>query len=322
MDNYFPTISVLMSVYKEPIDWIRQSVDSVLTQTFDRFELIIICDNPDYTEAVSLLREYKEHDSRVIVIYNPENIGLTKSLNEGLKIAKGEFVARLDADDISLPTRLERQLSFMRVHPEVVVLGTNISFIGEKTFFRQRPVIYLNDRDIKAQLLLQNGFVHSSVFIRKKVLDQHNIIYDEDYRQTQDLRLWEMLFPLGEFANLRDKLVLYRISDQQITKSSGKGQINNALKIRHRLQMAWLNQLGYKYSECDLENRSSEILTQLKLREDIKKTPEFKAFLRYVYLYESNCSLISLIIKLFVRGDWRYLSTMDLFRVLRRSISI
>ena len=305
-----------MSVYKEPVDWIKQSIDSVLTQTFDKFELIIICDNPGYTEVVSLLRAYEKHDSRVIVIYNSENIGLTKSLNEGLRIAKGEFVARLDADDISLPTRFEKQLSYMKYHPEVVVLGTNICFIGKKNILRQKPIIYLNDKEIKAQLLLQNGFVHSSVFIRKKILDQNNITYDEDYRQTQDLRLWEMLAPLGEFANLRDKLVLYRISDQQITKSSGKGQINNALMIRHRIQRAWLNRNGFKYNEDDLINKPFEILSNLRQRADIRKTLEYKAFLRYVYMYNSDdCNFWSL----FSTGDWIYFSFMDLLRFLRRT---
>ena len=152
----------------------------------------------------------------------------------------------------------------------------------------------------------------------KSILDQHNITYDEDYRQTQDLRLWEMLAPLGEFANLRDKLVLYRISDQQITKASGKGQINNALKIRHRLQKAWLDQLGFTYSESDLEKRSSEILTHLRNRKDINKSLEYKAFLHYVYFYSSDNSHC---FSVFSNGDWRYLSFMDLLRVLGRSIT-
>ena len=315
MDKCPPTISVQMSVYKEPIDWIKQSINSVLSQTFKSFELIIICDNPDYPEVASLLRQYEKQDTRIIVIYNPKNLGLTKSLNEGLKRAKGEFVARLDADDISLPTRFEKQLRYMRIHPDVIVLGTNICLIGKTTFLRQRPVINLNDNEIKAQLLLQNGFVHSSVFIRKSIMDQYKITYDEDYRQTQDLRLWEMLAPLGEFANLRDKLVLYRISEQQITKADGKRQVNNALLIRHRLQKAWLEQIGYKYSDEELENKPYDILTKLRQRKDVRKTLEYKAFVKYVYLYKSvNYNFW----RIFSTGDWLNLSFMDFLRIFVR----
>ena len=99
-------VSVIMSTYKEPIEWIQQSVDSILNQTYKNLEFIIIVDNPEYAELVSLLNDYADSDDRISVVVNNNNIGLVKSLNKALSFCTGEYVARMDADDISLPERL------------------------------------------------------------------------------------------------------------------------------------------------------------------------------------------------------------------------
>ena len=101
-----------MSIYSEEEEWIRESIDSILNQTFSDFEFIIINDNPNRDKNNSLLTEYTRIDNRIIIITNEENIGLTKSLNKGLEIARGKYIARMDADDISLPTRFEKQVDF------------------------------------------------------------------------------------------------------------------------------------------------------------------------------------------------------------------
>ena len=112
----FPIISVIMSVYNEPLDWVQESIDSILQQTFGNFEFIIINDNPNNKELFDFLITNKIKDNRIIIINNDENIGLTKSLNKGLERAKGEYIARMDADDISLPERLEKQINFLNTN--------------------------------------------------------------------------------------------------------------------------------------------------------------------------------------------------------------
>ena len=92
-----PLISVIYCLYKEKIEWIRQSVESILNQTYGLFEFIIICDNPDYQSAVDLLKEYSSADPRIRLIVNEENIGITRSLNKGLELAKGGLIARMDS---------------------------------------------------------------------------------------------------------------------------------------------------------------------------------------------------------------------------------
>lgn len=116
-----PMVSVLMSVYGEPLEWLREAVGSILQQTYTDFEFIIVNDNPEREELDGFLRESATGDRRIHIIRNPENIGLTKSLNIGLRECRGRYVARMDADDVSHSTRFEKQVAYMDAHPDVVV---------------------------------------------------------------------------------------------------------------------------------------------------------------------------------------------------------
>lgn len=318
MNNSIP-ISVIMSVYNEPVEWLEQSVGSILNQTFKDFEFIIICDNPSNNTITNLIARFAEKDGRIKIIINDKNIGLTKSLNKGLSIAKGEFIARMDADDISLPLRFEKQVNYLRQYPNVIVLGTNIKYIGKSNWLHESPTIVYTDKEIKAQLLLKNAFVHSSVFIRKEILDNNHISYDENYRQTQDLRLWETLMPYGDFANLTDKLILYRLSDQQITKQSGQKQVGNSWQVRYRLQKKWLQKIGYNYSEETIAISSFEILSQIRKRKDVRESLEFKSFIQFVYMTSTNKKEV---IKYFLEADWKYFTFADTCRMLRKLFNV
>ena len=142
-----PHISVLMSVYHEPIDWLALSVDSILNQSFSDFEFIIIVDDPNNQEAINYIRQKEEEDNRIVLLINEENVGLTKSLNKGLKIAKGNYIARMDADDISYPERFEKQFTFMESHPSVILLGTGVRYFGDLRERETRQIIYQSDND-------------------------------------------------------------------------------------------------------------------------------------------------------------------------------
>lgn len=107
-------ISVLMSTYSEPLAWIRVAVDSILQQTYSNIEFIIVQDKPEREELTNLLEEYRRKDSRILLLKNPKNLGLVESLNAGLKLCTGEYIARMDADDISHPDRLEKQMDYMK----------------------------------------------------------------------------------------------------------------------------------------------------------------------------------------------------------------
>ena len=125
-------VSVVMSVFSEPRNWLKKAINSILDQTFSDFEFIIINDNPIRKENYLFLKEIQQKDSRIIIIENKENIGLTKSLNKGLSVARGTYIARMDADDISFPTRLEKQYLFMEANSGVIACGAWARTIGKE----------------------------------------------------------------------------------------------------------------------------------------------------------------------------------------------
>jgi len=309
-----PVVSVIMSVYKEPTEWLHQSIDSILQQTFNDFEFIIICDNPLYLDGISLLNEYAKKDTRIILIFNEKNIGLTKSLNKGLSVAKGRYVARMDADDISKPERLKRQYEYMENHPDVVVLGTKVKQFGKASLWIKSCLsTNYTDEELKAQMLLGSCIAHPTAMIRKIVLDDNNIRYDEEYRYSQDYRLWEQLMPYGNFAKLKQTLLLYRVSNQQITKKSCSSQNKLSQSISYRCQKRWLESEGIYYSIEDLKADPFRIISKIKQNYRIVKSNSFKAFLQYSYLYnpDSKSHILS-----FLKGDFRYMTFWSIIRYL------
>ena len=125
-----PLVSVVMSVFVEPEKWLRNAIDSILTQTYSNLEFLIINDNYERMLNKRVLDEYAHTDKRIRIITNQSNQGLTKSLNKGISIAQGKYIARMDADDFSLPNRIERQVAFLELNSEVIVCGTNIAYFG------------------------------------------------------------------------------------------------------------------------------------------------------------------------------------------------
>ena len=294
-----PKVSVIMSVYKEKIEWLRESIESILDQTFKDFEFIIICDNPQYIEGIHVLRDYEKNDSRVRLIFNETNIGLTKSLNKGLAVAKGEYIARMDADDVSMPDRFQQQINFMETHPNVIVLGTNIKYIGDYSYFDSNKWIKINNDDVKAQLLINSCFAHPSVMIRKSVLVENNIKYDEDYRQAQDYRMWEILKDFGDFANLPEPLLQYRVSAAQVSRKHNSKSNDNAKNIRRRLISQVLNKCGISdkdYFHADVIKARNLISKKTGIIDDhsswcLKKSLYFSTKRKKLFVFV--CSIIN-----------------------------
>lgn len=238
-----PFVSVIMSVYHEQEAWLKGAIDSILNQTFSDFEFIIVNDAPGRDINHKILDEYAKRDNRIVLIVNRENIGLTRSLNEALKIARGKYIARMDADDISLPFRIEKQCRIMEENERVIVCGTDVRYFGERNWMRH-DWIKQENRFIKAQMLWGSCFVHPSVMMRRSVLEENAIRYDAEYKQAQDYRLWEVLADFGDFYNIKEVLLHYRVSCQQVSSSYGKEQHQYTRAIRRRIIIKWLNACG------------------------------------------------------------------------------
>jgi len=189
--------------------YIEESINSILQQSYTDFEFIIIDDGS--TDG-TLEKIYSFQDSRIKVIAHQTNMGLVASLNEGISISSGKYIARMDGDDYSLPRRLERQVSFMEVHPHVGVCGGQALYLGTNQI-TTKPFAH---EDIKCWQLFHCTFVHPSVIIRKSVLETHGIRY-LPYIHAEDYEIWNRLAEVTELVNLPDLLVHYRLHAGQVS---------------------------------------------------------------------------------------------------------
>ncbi len=200
-----------MSVYNSE-KYLQEAVDSILNQTFKDFEFIIINDgSTDRTKEI--LESYQDH--RIILI-NQENMGLTKSLNKGISLAKGEYIARQDADDISLPERLEKQLEFLERYNNITLLGTAVKIIDEKGIYihtRKYPIDYSS---IRKFIKKDNPFSHGSVMFRRKCFLEMGG-YREIFFIAQDYDLWLRFAEKYEVANLSTPLYIRRFNPLSIS---------------------------------------------------------------------------------------------------------
>lgn len=202
-----------MSVYNAE-KYIEEAIESVLNQTYNNFEFIIINDGSK-DNSLKIIEKFLSKDDRIILI-DRENKGLVASLNEGILKSKGNFIARMDADDICLPNRFEEQLNFMKKNPDVGVCGSWIKLFGED-FKSKVWKIPSNDQRLKAELLFSSCFAHPSVMIRKNVLLDNDFLYDESYIHAEDFELWIRLSDVTNFANINKVLLKYRLVKDSVS---------------------------------------------------------------------------------------------------------
>lgn len=203
-------VTVLMPVYNGEA-FLREAIESILQQTFRDFEFLIIDDGSGDGSA-ALIRSYA--DDRIRLVQHPQNRGLVATLNEGLREAKGELVARMDCDDVSLPDRLARQVAYMDAHPAVGVCGTHFRLVPSGQVIRHPA----GHEAIKAGMLLYNRIGHPTAMLRKNVLAQCDLYYSASYPHAEDYELWTRCVARTAFANLEEVLLLYRLHDKQVSR--------------------------------------------------------------------------------------------------------
>ncbi len=226
-------VSVIMSNYNTPEDYLRSAIESILKQTYQNFEFIII-DDCSTDNSLQIIESYS--DNRIRIIKNEQNLGITKSLNRGLSVAKGEFVARMDADDISFETRFEKQVEFLRNHPDHIVCGTGVELIGNwETQHTNRFICRTipKKEEFRIHLLFGNypNIVHPTAMFNRSLLLKHNITYNENYPLAQDYRIWVSCSEVAECANLQETLLFYRVHGKAVSSDKKELQKNIAYQI-------------------------------------------------------------------------------------------
>ena len=192
-----------MSCYNES-NRIEKSINSVLNQTYKNFEFIIINDcSTDQTDK--LIKKIQLNDKRIIIINNNVNLGLTKSLNKGIGLCKGKYIARIDPDDNIYNNRLKKQLNFLEQNPDYSMVGAQRLIIDKINNNKWKDRLPTSSNDIKKNAIIRNPFFHSLVMIRKKTLVDVGC-YDESFRYVQDYELWSRVIYQYRTANLEEVL--------------------------------------------------------------------------------------------------------------------
>jgi len=225
-----PHVSVVMPAYNAA-EYIKVAVDSVLAQTFKDFELIIINDGST-DKTAEILATYK--DKRINII-TQKNKGLVASLNKGIGLAKAPLIARHDADDRSLPDRLEKQVKLFDDDPELVLAGSSMGVMNMMSIYQHDHLLLLDDPELKQELLVRSPFAHGSVVFKKSAFLKAGQYQQSDW-PAEDYGLWLRMAPFGTFANIDKPLYIYRENEQGISASNNSAQIKQTHTIRNR---AW-----------------------------------------------------------------------------------
>ncbi|MEN6414182.1 MAG: glycosyltransferase family 2 protein [Veillonellales bacterium] len=237
-----PKVSVIMPVYNAQ-DYLREAIDSILSQTFIDFEFIII-DDGSTDNSLPIIKSYA--DPRIRLIRNETNLKLITSLNKGMNLAHGKYIARMDADDISLPDRLAKQVDFMDQHPDIAVCGTWVELFGKPC---EQTSWHFTDNPAIAKCILLFGccLAHPSAMIRRTVLES-GFCYSYSYPHAEDYGLWVQIARNHNIASIPQVLFKYRLSDSQKSAKEAQQVLDGTAKI----QLEQLNRLGIEptQQEC------------------------------------------------------------------------
>lgn len=219
-------VSVVMANYNTEEEYLRSAIESILNQTYSNFEFIII-DDGSTNDSVSIIESYD--DERIVLIKNTENQGLTRSLNIALDHCKGDYIARMDSDDVSFPNRFEKQVEYLQKHDNVIVCGTGIECIGdwEKRYPNKIICHTIEDREsYRIHLLLDNRpiIIHPSAMLNRKLMLEYSVRYDS-LPFAQDYKLWVSCSQVADCVILPEILLKYRVHDKSITTARRELQL-------------------------------------------------------------------------------------------------
>ena len=223
-----PKVSVILPAYNAE-KYIKEAVDSILGQTFTDFELIIINDcSKDSTEQILL----SYTDPRLVYVKNEQNLGVAGTLNKGLSLAKGTYIARMDADDISLPQRFEKQVAYLDAHEKVAVLGTAVELFGEGMPPQVRQFSQVPEQ-MKVDLFFSCGLAHPSIMMRTEVIRKLGG-YDMAFEGLEDYELWCRVAREHQVTTLPEVLFRYRVHPGQVTKNPSEEYLTRMRKLKKR----------------------------------------------------------------------------------------
>lgn len=286
-------VSVIMPCYREPIHFFQQAVDSILKQTYRNIELILILDNPDNQELKEKGMQYANEDARVRFFVNRQNLKLTATLNKGLKLAKGDIIARLDADDIALPSRIEKQMKFIDKYD---LISTNFAFINSKGNIVRHRLFPSEDASIKKYLTNIADCMYHTTWLGKK----STFISLNGYREIGPFEDYDFLLRAVKknlkFYNLNEELVYVHLNlegisyNNRLTQHLGSeyirthaNQINDIRK--EDIEAYLMSPIGKKHSE--------EYIKFCSIKDKIYSAENSCEYIKRVFFYGPYLSIFN-----------------------------
>ena len=238
-----PAVTVLMPVYNGA-KYLQEALESVTAQTFQDFEILAINDGST-DDSPRLLADYQARDSRLIV-HHQHNAGVIATLNRGITLARGAYIARMDCDNVCHPRRMEKQVEFMERHPQVGICGTFAETFSARDSTTIRRFA-CDHHAIHCALLFGSAIVHPTAMMRTRVMAQYGLYYDPDFVHAEDYDLWVRAVRTMQVANLPEVLLRYRLHPEQVTNRYSPQKEANADRIRLRQ----LRELGLQPSAIE-----------------------------------------------------------------------
>lgn len=249
-----PKVSFLMSNYNTPLEYLKRALDSVLSQTFEDFEFVII-DDGSLDDYKTILYKYTKKDNRITIVENEKNLGLPSSLNRGIDHCRGEYIARMDTDDICYPDRLEKQVAYMDAHPKCIVSGAwaDVFCEDENNIVKKWIPKMCSQDEYRIRLMFSSAplIIHPTAIFRRELLIKNNLRYPEEikYKYAEDYKMWTQCSSCGEFGILEDTVIKYR-----------EEKSDNRITVRHEKEMA---QCGFEIQRDQLKNLDIELTQEM-----------------------------------------------------------
>lgn len=244
-----PIVTVILPVYNGN-QHLKKAVESIQKQSYKNWELLLINDGSE-DNTLEICQKFVNDDKRIKLINNQKHLGLIKSLNIGIKLSKGKYIARQDADDVSLTNRIEKQVDFLNSNEKYGLVCSTFIVAKEDGSIIKVTALPIDDYEIKLSLLFFNPITHGAVMLRKKILEDFNLSYDEKDLHCEDYGLWIKLSPLTKFKILAEPLYQWTVSKNGITAlhlpTMEKKRSTLAKTLINKLDINKLKKLTKKY---------------------------------------------------------------------------
>lgn len=276
--KHTPTVSVIMSTYNRADLFLPRAIDSILNQTYKDFEFIII-DDGSTDKTPEVLKQYQQKDSRIVIITNKTNEGVTLSINKGFDRARGKYIARMDDDDISLPKRFEKQVAYMDTHTDIALMGTGRYLLGNDPNKILFPHTAKEDSDVvQVDTLFYTSLCQPTWMMRRQFIEDKKIRYNPEYESAEDRRfLIDVLFAGGKMIGVRDILFANALGKSSKKKGYYKKQYKaNKKATQYAFSKFFPNENIdelLKLPDCEFYQKLFDANARLKLisQNDIKR---------------------------------------------------